>query len=202
MTISVFACIGLIVTGTYESPWVAIRFGVFETVSIATTTGYGIADFAHWPPFIPTALLIGSFVGACAGSTGGGIKAIRILLMLKQGAREVRRLIHPNAVLVIKLGNRAVQDRVIEAVWGFFGVYLITFCLLLLLILSTGMDFLTGFSSVAACINNLGPGLGHVYAHYADITVSAKWILCLAMLLGRLEIFTLLVMLTPVFWRN
>ena len=145
---------------------------------------------------------MGSFIGACAGSTGGGIKAIRVFLMFKQGLREIRRLIHPNAVMIIKLSNKAVPDRVIEAVWGFFGIYLISFCVLFLAMLATGMDFITGFSAVAACMNNLGPGIGDVAQHYGAVSDTAKWILCFAMLLGRLEIFTLLVLFTPMFWRH
>jgi len=123
-------------------------------------------------------------------------------LMFKQGLREIRRLMHPKAMILVKLSNRAVPDRVVEAVWGFFGVYLLTFCALLLLLLLTGMDFLSGFSAVAACLNNLGPGLGDVTQHYAAVSTPAKWILCAAMLLGRLEIFTLLVLFTPMFWRH
>lgn len=188
--------------GTYDSFLDAVRFGAFETISVATTTGYGVADFASWPPVVPTTLILGSFMGACAGSTGGGIKVIRVLLMFKQGVREIRRLIHPNAVFVIKLGNKPVQDRVIEAVWGFVGVYITIYSFLFLAVLATGMDFVTGFSAVAASINNLGPGLGNVSAHYQNIPSASKWIMCFAMLLGRLEVFTLLVIFNPMFWRR
>ncbi len=201
-SISALTFCGLLLVNDYQDPFLAFRHALFETVSISTTTGYGVADFAAWHPMITTALIMGSMIGACAGSTGGGIKAIRVFLMFKQGSREIRRLIHPNAVMIIKLSNKAVPDRVIEAVWGFFGIYLISFCFLFLAMLATGMDFVTGFSAVAACINNLGPGLGDVAAHYGNITDTAKWILCFAMLLGRLEIFTLLVLFTPMFWRH
>lgn len=200
--ITTLTFIGLMLTQEYSDSILAARHALFETISIATTTGFGVADFAGWHPVIATALLIGSFIGACAGSTGGGIKAIRVLLMFHQGVREIKRLIHPNAVFVIKLSHKGVPDRVVEAVWGFFGVYFISFCLLFLAMLATGMDFVTGFSAVAACLNNLGPGLGNVAAHYGDINDTSKWILCFAMLLGRLEIFTLLVLFTPVFWRS
>ena len=113
-----------------------------------------------------------------------------------------RRLMHPNAVILIKFSGRAVPDRVVEAVWGFFGIYLLTFCVLFVALLLAGLDFLSGFSAVAACLNNVGPGLGAVATHYAEINDTAKWILCVAMLLGRLEIFTLLVLFTPMFWRH
>ena len=201
-SISLLVFLGLLLTSEYDDPLLAARHALFETVSIGTTTGYGVADFSAWHPLLATALIMGSFVGACAGSTGGGIKAIRVFLMFKQGLREIRRLIHPNAVMVIKLSNKAVPDRVIEAVWGFFGIYLISFCVLFLAMLATGLDFISGFSAVAACLNNLGPGIGTVAVHYGDVTDTAKWILCFAMLLGRLEIFTLLVLFTPMFWRH
>ena len=176
--------------------------GVFQTVSIATTTGFTSADFSAWPLFLPYMLLYAAIIGACGGSTGGGMKVVRILLIFKQGMREVRRLIHPRAVFQIKLGEKPVADRVIESVWGFFAVYVMVFMLMLLALLASGLDIITAFSAVAACINNLGPGLGAVADGYGDLPDAAKWILCLAMLLGRLEIFTLLVLFTPMFWRR
>src|SRR5690606_20582558 len=127
---------------------------------------------------------------------------VRVNLMFKQGLREMRRLMHPNAVILVKLSGKAVSDRVVEAVWGFFGIYLLAFCALFIALLLTGLDFLTAFSAVAACLNHLGPGLGSVAAHYGELGSAAKWLLCLAMLLGRLEIFTLLVLFTPMFWRH
>jgi trk system potassium uptake protein TrkH len=143
-----------------------------------------------------------AIIGACAGSTGGGMKAIRILLIFKQGFREVQRLIHPHAVIPIKLGRSPVQDRVVEAVWGFFAVYVMAFMLMLLALLATGLDIVTAFSAVGACINNLGPGLASVAQTYGGLNDAAKWILSFAMLLGRLEVFTLLVLFTPMFWRR
>lgn len=201
LLLSCVTIVGLIFLEDYTIPD-AVRYGLFETVSIATTTGFATADFATWSPMLFTTLLIGSFMGGCAGSTGGGIKMIRILLMFKQGFREIGRLIHPNSVMTLKIGNKPVNERVIEAVWGFIGVYIAMFVVLLLLVLATGIDFLTGISAVAASINNLGPGLGEVSVHYADINSTAKWVLCFAMLLGRLEVFTLLVLLSPMFWRR
>ena len=200
--ISLGTFIVLYTDSTYDDTWLTLRYALFQTVSIATTTGYAVDNFSLWNPVIAWALFIGSFVGACAGSTGGGMKAIRMLLMLKQGLREMRRLIHPNAIMIIKLNNKAVPDRVIEAVWGFFGVLLMCFCILMLLIMATGLDFVTSFSAVTACLNNLGPGLGDVALSYASISDTAKGVLCFAMLLGRLEYFTLLVLFTPMFWRH
>ncbi len=191
----------LIATQSYE-PVEAIIKGLFEVVSIATTTGFSTADFSSWPFVLPFLLFVVAFIGGCAGSTGGGMKAIRVLLIYKQGFREIQRLIHPNAVIPVKLGKKPVPDRVLEAVWGFFSVYLLMFVVLLLLLLATGLDQVTAWSAVGACINNLGPGLGEVAIHYGDLPETAKWVLCFAMLLGRLEIFTLLILFTPSFWRT
>ena len=176
--------------------------GLFQVVSIATTTGFTTADYSSWPLFLPYMLMYAAIIGACAGSTGGGMKVIRILLIFKQGFREVQRLIHPKAVIPVKLGSNPVPDRVIESVWGFFAVYVMAFMLMLLALLATGLDIITAFSAVGACINNLGPGLASVAETYGDLPGTAKWILCAAMLLGRLEVFTLLVLFTPMFWKR
>ncbi len=175
---------------------------MFQVVSIATTTGFTTADYSHWPGFLPVLLVFASFVGGCAGSTGGGMKVIRVLLLFKQGWREVLRLIHPNARIAIKLNRKPVERKVIQAVWGFFSVYIAIFVLFMLILMATGMDQITAFSAIAATLNNLGPGLGDVAANYKDVGDFSKWLLCLSMLMGRLEIFTLLVVLTPAFWRN
>ncbi len=180
----------------------SVLHAIFQVVSLATTTGFTSADYSAWPTFIPLFMFLLAFMGASAGSTGGGMKAIRVLLIAKQGYRELLRLVHPNAVIPIKIGDRPVSDRVVSAVWSFFAIYVLVYVTMLLLILATGLDFLTAFSAVGASINNLGPGLGVVAAHFGDIPATAKWILCLAMLLGRLEVFTLLVLFTPAFWRK
>ena len=127
---------------------------------------------------------------------------MRLLLIIKQGNREITRLIHPNAILPIKIGKTSVPDRVVDTVWGFFSVYIFTFIVMFIAMMATGLDLLTAFSAVAACLNNLGPGLGDVAQHYGDINQAAKWILCLSMLIGRLEIFTLLVLFSPTFWQK
>ena len=180
-----------------------IREGIFQAVSIATTTGYTTTDFSVWPSAAPIILLFAAFAGGCAGSTAGGIKIIRVILIYLQGMREVRRLIHPNGVFQIKLGAQKVPDRVVEAVWGFFSIYVIVFLIgVILLMLVSDLDFTTAFSAIGACLNNLGPGLGEVAKNYASLNEPVKWILIVAMLLGRLEIFTLLVLVTPAFWRR
>jgi trk system potassium uptake protein TrkH len=179
-----------------------LRHGLFQVVSIATTTGFTTAPFSLWPGLLPVLLILASFIGGCAGSTAGGMKIVRAELLLKQGRREIQRLLHPNAVLHIKLNKRPVPDNVINAVWGFFSLYVVSFVSLALLMMLTGEDIVTAFSATAACLNNLGPGLGNVAENYTSITDSGKWILSFAMLLGRLELFTLLVVLTPAFWKR
>ncbi|AGA90037.1 potassium uptake protein, TrkH family [Thioflavicoccus mobilis 8321] len=192
----------LAVSETYLDWGESLSKGVFQTVSIGTTAGFTTANYYTWPPFPAILLLLLSFVGGCAASTGGGIKVIRLLLLIKQGIREVQRLIHPNAQIPVRMGNRSVTHRVVDAVWGFFSLYVASFVLMYLALTATGLDLMTAFSAVAACINNLGPGLADVGPHYQSLPDAAKWILCLAMLLGRLEIFTLLVLFAPSFWRN
>jgi len=185
----------------YESLLEALRYGAFMTVSISTTTGFGNADFPAWPGFLPVMLIFMSFIGGSAGSTGGGIKVIRFLLLFKQGVREIHRLMHPNALMPVKLNGREISDRVMSSVWGFFALYVATFAVILLALMAFDMDQVTAFSATAATLNNLGPGLGEVAANFSQINDPQKWILTLSMLLGRLEIFTLLVILTRAFWR-
>jgi trk system potassium uptake protein TrkH len=147
-------------------------------------------------------LIYSSFVGGCAGSTAGGMKVVRWLLMYKQGAREFQRLVHPSAEIPVKLAGRRVPTRVIDSVWGFFAIYIVVFAVLMLVLLSTDLDPVSAFSAVVATLNNLGPGLGAVAGSFMDVTPVAKWASVCAMLLGRLEIFTLLVLITPAFWRR
>jgi trk system potassium uptake protein len=180
----------------------AFRFGIFETVSIATTTGFASVGSSGWPTFLPFLLLMSAFIGACAVSTGGGIKVIRLILLYKQGAREIQRLIHPNAVIPIKVGGKPISARVIDAVWGFLAAYVLLFGVLMLACMAFGEDPITAYSAVGATLNNLGPGLGNAATNYAGLADGTKYVLTFAMLLGRLELFTLLVILTPSFWQH
>ena len=202
LTISIVTATYLKFTHTFDDPWTAIHQGIFHAVSIGTATGFTTTDYYLWPGFLPILLLMASYIGGCAGSTGGGMKVIRVMLLFKQGYREVLRLIHPNAVIAIKVNNKALPSKVVGAVWGFFALYVFSFSFMHLLLMSTGLDIVTSFSAVTACLNNLGPGLGEVGANYGGINSPSKWVLCIAMLLGRLEIFTLLVVLTPAFWKR
>ncbi|MFV2056013.1 MAG: TrkH family potassium uptake protein [Thiohalomonadales bacterium] len=192
----------LYISHTYDSFLDALHHGIFQAVSIGTTSGFSTAEYGSWPGFLPVLLIFSSFIGGCAGSTGGGLKVIRFLLLFKQGLREITRLIHPTAQIAVKIGKKALPERVINAVWGFFSLYVASFVLLMLTLMAMGMDQITAFSAVAACMNNLGPGLGEVGLNYASISDQAKWVLGFAMLLGRLEIFTLLVLFTTTFWRK
>lgn len=180
----------------------AARHGIFEAVAMMTTAGFTSTDHHLWPLFVPLLLLMTSFVGGCAGSPAGGLKVFRILLLMKQGGREIRRLVHPNAAFFIRIGNQDANAEVIDAVWGYFSLYMFSFVAMTVVLNMSGMDMVTAFSAVAACINNLGPGLGEVAHDYAELEGGAKAVLCAAMLLGRLEIFTLLLLLTPGFWRK
>ncbi|MDH3646988.1 MAG: TrkH family potassium uptake protein [Gammaproteobacteria bacterium] len=192
----------LVVTGHYPTLTIAFTKAIFHAVSIGTTTGFSTDNYSAWPGSLPVALILASFIGGCAGSTGGGMKVIRWLLVYKQGVREVRQLVHPSATIPVKIGQKAVPERVIGAVWGFFAVYIILFGFMMLLLLATGLDQVTAFSAVAAALNNLGPGLGDVSSNFASLSVMAKSVSIAAMLLGRLEIFTLFVLFTPTFWNR
>ena len=173
---------------------------LFHTISMVTTTGFSSSDTANWPFSISFLLLVGAFIGACSGSVGGGVKSWRVMIMLNHAYSNIMKIIHPNSVISLKIGTRSVGDDVATSVWGFFSIYVISFVLLLITILTTGLDLESAFSAIGACLNNLGPGLGSVSDNYADINSASKSILAFAMLLGRLEIFTLLVIMTPMFW--
>jgi len=192
----------LLVHGTYQNGFEAFDQALFQSVSISTTAGFATTSFADWPTLLPLLLIFSSFIGGCAGSTGGGMKVIRVLLLYLQGIRELNKLVHPKAIFSIKLGKKALPNRVVEAIWGFFSAYAAVFVLCMLLLLAAGVDDITAFTAVAACLNNLGPGLGEVAANFSSLGDFSKWVLIVAMLFGRLEIFTLLVLFTPAFWRS
>ena len=178
----------------------SIKEVAFQSVSTVTTTGFSISSNQDWPLSISFLMLIGAFIGACSGSVGGGVKSWRVMIMLNHAYINIMKLIHPNSVTTLKIGTRSVDDEVATSVWGFFSIYIISFAVLLLAILISGLDLESAFSAVGACLNNLGPGLGIVSENYSSINSFSKGVLAFAMLLGRLEIFTLLVILTPMFW--
>ena len=205
---TVLASVGVICIGYlwavsfYGDPLETVRHGLFQTVSIATTTGFITTGYDHWPAFASTLLLLTSFIGGCIGSTGGGMKVLRFLLIAKHSSKELYRIIHPAAQITVRVGDRVMTDSALQSVWGFFAAYITTFIVLFLLLMMTGLDQVSAFSAVGATLNNLGPGLGEVSHNYASVHDFGKWLLCVSMLFGRLEVFTLLVILTPSFWRR
>jgi trk system potassium uptake protein TrkH len=195
-------CAATLMIRQIADPLTSLRQGMFQAVSVMTTTGFTTTDFSLWPGALPVILILTAFIGGSAGSTSGGMKVVRWLLMWKQGTREIVRLVHPSAILPVKLGNKPVEWRIIDAVWGFFAIYVVSFGVLMVAMMATGVDQVTAFSAIAATINNLGPGLGEVATTFSTVSDPGKWIAILAMLLGRLEIYPLLVLITPAFWRR
>jgi trk system potassium uptake protein TrkH len=189
---------------TYDEPWQAVRHTVFHVVSVATTTGYASADYAQWPLFAPLLMILLGCFATCAGSTGGGIKMIRMLLLLKQARRELVRIVHPNVVNPVTLGPNAVSDRVMQAVIAYMMIYGASLVGLTMLLLFSGLDVVTAFTAVIACVNNIGPGLGDVgpAVNYGVLSDFQTWVCTFAMLLGRLELLSVLVLFTPQFWRR
>jgi trk system potassium uptake protein TrkH len=190
--------------GVYDSVPTAFRFAAFNVVSIASTTGYSNTDYSLWPIFAPLWMLYLCCFASSSGSTGGGMKMIRALVLLKQSLREFTRIVHPRAVAPLRIAGAPVPNSLIFAVLAYMLVYGLTMVGMSLLLTATGLDFLTAFSAVTACINNMGPGLGQVgpATTYAVLTDLQTWVCTIAMLLGRLELFTLLVVFTPAFWRK
>lgn len=192
----------LIAHHTFSDSGYALRSALLHVTSMMTSTGFVATDFAIWPSALPVILIFITFAGGCAGSTTSGMKIIRWILMWKQGTREINRLVHPNAVFPVKIGGRPVPWRVIDAVWGFFAIYVGCFAVLMVLLIATGEDQVTAFSAIATTINNTGPALGAVAHNFSTISPIGKWVCVLAMLLGRLEIYPLIVLVTPAFWKR
>ncbi|MGA9393899.1 MAG: potassium transporter TrkG [Azonexus sp.] len=190
--------------GIYPDMLTALRHSAFNVVSIATTTGYASVDYALWPIFAPLWMLFLSSFATSAGSTGGGIKMMRALLLYKQVFRELLRAMHPNAVYNVRIGGQVASQQILFAVMSFAFMYMVSVVSMTLLLSFTGLDIISAFTAVTASINNTGPGLGVVgpSTTYAVLDDFQTWICTFAMLLGRLEIFTLLVVLTPAFWRK
>ena len=182
----------------------SLRHASFQVASILTTTGYSSKNFGEWPFFSQCLLLLLMFIGGCTGSTGGSIKCFRIMLLLKQGYRELYRMIHPHAVVPVKLAGKSVSTGIMEGVWGFFFLYFFLFAISSLIMTLLGLDLITAISSVAACIGNVGPGLSAVgpAENYHHIPTLGKWILTFCMLVGRLEIYTVIVLFVPEFWKK
>ena len=188
----------------YSSIAQALRYAAFQVGSIITTTGFVTADYEAWPALSQLTLLICMFLGAMAGSTGGGMKTMRIMLLARHGYQQIFRIIHPHAVTTLKLGGRPVPEEILSSIWGFFILYLGIFVVASLIMAFLGLDFISSIGSVAASLGNIGPGLGAVgpEQNYSNIPLIGKWVLVLCMLLGRLEIYTVIVLFAPAYWRK
>lgn len=201
---SLFVSAFLMVKGVYADPLVALRMAFFQVVSVGSTTGFATTDYSHWPMFVPILMLILSGVSTSAGSTGAGIKMIRLILLCKQARREMQRMLHPRAVNPMKFHGRTVSTATLLSVVGFMLVYGMSVIVLTLVLMATDLEFDTAFAAVLGCINNMGPGLNELgpagnFNHLSDFQT---WVCTFAMLLGRLELLSVLVLLTPQYWRN
>ena len=185
-----------------ESWWNDIRGLVFNLVSFATTTGYTTADHTALPGLITALIVSTAIIGGCAGSTTGGMKSVRIMLLARQGLNELRRLVHPHGVFTLDLNGRPLDNSIISAVWAFFAAFVFTFMLIMFAMMATGLDFYSAYGATVATLPGLGPGLGAVAGSFAEVPTATLWVGMLAMILGRLEIFTVLVLFLPMFWRR
>jgi trk system potassium uptake protein TrkH len=191
-------------SATYTGLIESLRYSTFQVVSILTTTGFATADYELWPVVTQYILIMLMFIGGCAGSTGGGMKVARVLLLFKHAQVQIFRLIHPRAVRLVKLGKRPVDNEVLAGVLGFFALYIGIFIAASLLLAASGMDLVSGGAAAIACLSNIGPGLGSVgpVDNFAQVPAFAKAVLVVCMLMGRLELFTVLVLFFPSFWRK
>lgn len=180
----------------------ALRRAAFQAVSNLTTTGFTLDDFSLWPGFAPLLLVMLAFIGGSSGSTSGGMKVARVVMVVRQGLREVKQLVHPKGQFIVKMGGRRVSERIVLSVGAFCTLYVLCFMGVMLALAATGVDLVTAFAAAAASLNNLGPGLGEVSVHFGTMPTAAVWICSFAMILGRLEVFPILVLLAPSFWRE
>ena len=190
--------------GVYPEFATALRHASFNLVSIATSSGYASVDYAQWPIFAPLWMMFLTAIAASSGSTGGGIKMMRTLVLVKQAGREFLKLLHPAVINPMKIGGHVVPNNIVFAVLGFIFLYFMTIVTFTFVLLISGMDFITAFTAVLASINNCGPGLGSVgpSSNYAGLNDFQTWVCTIAMLIGRLEVFTVLILFTPHFWRR
>jgi trk system potassium uptake protein TrkH len=194
------ATLYLWLAGEFDTLSSSLRHAALQVVSVQTSTGFLSTGFAHWPGPLPTFMMLMTVVCACAGSTSGGMKVIRWLIVFRQGVAELKRLVHPSAEIPVKLASRVVPERIVLGVAGFFAMYFIVFAVLLFLMMLTGLDQVSAWSAVAATLNNVGPGLGDVAWTFREVPEAAKWVGALAMLEGRVEIFAIVLLVTPAFW--
>lgn len=202
LTVTLLVALVLWLSGEYQGPGQALRHAAFQSVSNLTTTGFTSGDFSVWPSFVPLLLVLVAFVGGSSGSTSGGMKVARVTMAVRLGLREVKQLVHPKGQFIVKMGGRRVSENIVLSVGGFCTLYVLCFAGVMLALSATGIDLVTAFAAAAASINNLGPGLGDIAVHFGNLPVPAVWICSFAMILGRLEVFTVLVLFAPSFWRE
>ena len=202
LSASAIVIIALSLNSEYGSTSETIRHSLFQTISIATTTGFTSQNYSNWPAAIPVFLIMVSFIGACVGSTGGGIKVVRVLVMFRLGMKEIHKFIRPNAQVSIKINKASINEKALVSVLGFFSLYAISFIFIMMLLMFAGLDQVTAYSATAATMNNLGPGLGEVAQNYGSLGETAKWILSFSMLIGRLEVLTIIAIFHRAFWRH
>jgi len=207
--LAIFVLFTLVITGTlvaehnYDSYGSALRAASFQTAAMLTTTGFGTADFDRWPDLCRYLLVLLMFLGGCAGSTAGGVKVIRLLVVLKHTGVELKKLLYPRLVRPVLIDGGAVRQSTIQAILGFFMLYISTTVVATALVLMTGVDLVTGVTAVVSAMNSIGPGLGLVgpTQNFGDLPATCKWVLSICMIVGRLEIYTVFVLLTRQFWR-
>lgn len=204
LVVTLLITIWTMVGGNYDNVWDALRYASFQVAAIVTTTGFATADYELWPAVTQAMLLFLMFIGGSAGSTGGGMKVMRIQLLVKHSYKELLQLIHPRSVKQVKISGQVVPGGVLSGVWAFFVLWLMLFTLGAFLVAASGVDLVTSFAASLACIGNIGPGVGAVgptdnFAHLPDL---AKWTLTMLMVLGRLEIYTVVILFVPEFWRK
>jgi trk system potassium uptake protein TrkH len=199
---SVIVTFSLVGYGFFSANAHALVKSLFNVISLATTTGFISAPFRTWPTYIPVLIMLLAIIGGCAASTSGGVKVLRALLLYKQGKREMVRLLHPNAIIPIKLGKHLLSEAILQSICGFIAVFIALYLALMLLFMSFGNDFITSFSAIAAGLANAGAGLGHISATFDQLNLPSKWLLIFAMIAGRLEIFSLLILFSRTFWQK
>lgn len=197
------AFVMVVLHNTTANTWaMSARLAIFEVISVISTTGFAISDFSLWPLMLPPLIIFIGFIGGCSGSTSGGMKVLRIVILARQTGIEIARLIHPHIVRSLKVGDDVVSGDIVRSVWAFFGVYVFVFAALMITLMGFGLDQVTAFGAVATSINNLGPGLGEVAIHFGTVGAEVKLICALACIVGRLEVFTVFVLCTPAYWNE
>lgn len=202
LSASLVVTISLVRYGFFKAPPHALVKSLFNVISLATTTGFISAPFSTWPTYIPILIMLLAIVGGCAASTSGGIKVLRALLVYKQSKREMGRLLHPNAIISIKFGKHLLPEPILQSMWGFISVFIALFLALMVIFMALGNDFTTSFSAITASLANAGAGIGTISVTFDQLSLPSKWLLMFAMIAGRLEIFSLLILFSRQFWQR